>query len=133
MVAAIASYPFLECLEILASWDGIDAVLALGAAERGFKFPHNPDVKEPKEVVDTVNSILEFIEASTNTRSQTLDGIRSLVDTYGKPIDMVSIGTDASHKSYLEEYGIVSFPTPERAVRVLKQMCDYQNFLNSRE
>jgi len=133
MVAAIASDPFLNCLEILANWDGIDAIIALGAAERGFKFPHNPEVKEPKELVDTIHSILEFVDANKHTRSQTLDGIRSLVDRYGKPIIMVSIGTDASHKSYLEEYGIVSFPTPERAVRVITQMCNYQNFLNSRE
>ncbi len=133
MVAAIANDPFLECLEILANWDGIDAILALGAAERGFKFPHDPGVKEPKELVDTLHSILQFIESKKNDRSNTLEGIRSLVDSSGKPIIMVSIGTDASHKSYLEEYGIVSFPTPERAVRVLTQMCNYQKFLNSRE
>ena len=133
MVATIARDPFLECLEILANWDDIDAVIALGAAERGFKFPHSPEVKEPKELVDTIQSITQFIDSRKDARSKTLEGIRSLVDSSGKPIVMVSIGTDASHKSYLEEYGIVSFPTPERAVRVLTQMCNYQKFLNSRE
>lgn len=133
MVAAIATDPLLDCLEILADWDGADAVIALGGAERGFKFPCSEEVKEPKELVDTIQGIMEFIETKKDERNHTLDGIKSLVDKSGKPIIMVSIGTDASHKSYLEEYGVVSFPTPERAVRVLTQMCNYQNFLQSRE
>ncbi|MBW1983809.1 MAG: CoA-binding protein, partial [Deltaproteobacteria bacterium] len=133
MVATIAKDPFLDCLEILANWDGIDAVIALGAAERGFNYSYSDEVKEPKELIDTIHFIMEFIESRKDKRSKTLEGIRSLVDSSGKPIVMVSIGTDASHKSYLEEYGIVSFSTPERAVRVLTQMCNYQTFLNSRE
>lgn len=52
MVAAISSDPFLDCLEILAEWDGLDAVIALGAARISTKFKFSPEVTEPPELVE---------------------------------------------------------------------------------
>ena len=54
-----------------------------------------------------------------------------LVKQYHKPIIAVSLASEFSHRSFLEAFQVVSYPTPERAVRVLSHMVEYSRYLNS--
>ena len=56
--------------------------------------------------------------------------ISRLIRQTNKPIFAVNVNTPEKHKKVLLDYGVVSFPTPERAVRVLRLMAQYRNFLN---
>ncbi len=55
-------------------------------------------------------------------------GIKKLTDLTGKPIVAVSTGPDILHRATLQEYQVVSYPTPERAVRVMAHMVKYAAF-----
>jgi len=131
LVAAIEYDPFPDCLKMLAEWDGVDAVIALGAGLRSFPFQCSEEVRGPKELMDALASMEAFLKRGLDEADPVLLEIQKLVAQTGKPIISVSIGSDYSHREYTKRYQIVSFPTPERAVRVLGQMYKYRRFLNS--
>jgi acyl-CoA synthetase (NDP forming) len=133
LVAVIDNDPFPACLKMLAEWDGVDAVIALGAGLRSFSFQYSEELKGPKELMDALGSMEAFLKGNPDEDDPVMLRIRELIEQTGKPIISVSVGSEYSHKEYMEKYKIVSFPTPERAVRVLKQMYRYRRFLNSPE
>ncbi len=128
LVATIAFDPLPKCLRMLAEWDGVDAVIALGAGFRAFSYQAAEGIEGPKELVDTLDFMKKVLEEQSEQPDETLVEVAKLVKENGKPVISVSIGSDYAHKKYSERYGIVSYPTPERAVRVLKQMTDYYHF-----
>jgi len=132
LVATIAHDSYLDCLEILTEWDGIDAVIALGAGRRIAKYPYSKKVKGPQPVVDAIQMASQYLEEHAKRPDWMLGGIGKLIKRTGKPIIVVSIGPEASHRSNLYESQVVSYPTPERAVRVLWQMYRYRRFLDAR-
>ncbi|MBW2674481.1 MAG: hypothetical protein JRD89_13895 [Deltaproteobacteria bacterium] len=60
-----------------------------------------------------------------------MEQTRKLVEKTGKPIIVVTLGDYDNHKSDLMDHRVVSYPTPERAVRALKRMVEYRRFLDS--
>jgi acyl-CoA synthetase (NDP forming) len=62
---------------------------------------------------------------------EVLMNLGQMVKRYRKPIIAVSLASELSHRSFLEAFQVVSYPTPERAVRVLGHMVDYTRFLNT--
>ena len=128
MVATISNDPFLECLELLAGWDDIDAVIALGAVRAMIKFPFSKKVTGPPEVMDAITAALHFRKAMSAQPDAILTGIKNLTDLTGKPIVAVSTGLDTLHRATLQDYQVVSYPTPERAVRVMARMVEYAAF-----
>jgi len=133
MVATISHDPFLECLEILTNWEDIDAVIALGAVRATMKFPFSDKVTGPPEVLGAIETALEFRKAMTAQPDAILGGIKKLIDRTGKPIVAVSTGPDSLHRETLRDYQVVSYPTPERAVRVMAHMVDYAAFKGQNE
>jgi acyl-CoA synthetase (NDP forming) len=131
LVATISHDPYLDCLEILANWDGIDAVIALGAGRRAPKYSYSKDVTGPQPLVDAIHVVEQYFKDRAQKRDWMLEGIGKLIKRTGKPIIVVSIGPEALHRSNLYEFQVVSYPTPERAVRVLWQMYKYRRFLDS--
>jgi acyl-CoA synthetase (NDP forming) len=131
LVATISHDPYPECLEILSRWEGIDAIIALGAGRRGFTYRYSKDVTGPQEVMDAIRMASTFIEQRNQIPDEMLKGVRQLIVKSKKPIIVVAIGSEKSHKLNLADYQVVSYPTPERAVRVLWQMYKYSRFLNS--
>ncbi len=131
LVATIAHDPYLDCLEILAKWDGIDAVIALGAGRRAPKYSYSRKVTGPQPLVDAIKMVEQYFKNQANKRDWMLEGIGKLIKQTGKPIIVVSIGPETLHRSNLYEFQVVSYPTPERAVRVLWQMYKYRRFLDS--
>ncbi|NPU85220.1 MAG: CoA-binding protein [Syntrophaceae bacterium] len=120
----------LRVLEVLASWDGCDAVFHLGTGERGlfgakkagiFKMAHPEAVPEWLEDSDR---ILDGIYEQFVTHTI------ELMKKYGKPI----LGVSMNGKIVTDIDGGnlkgISFPTPERAVRVLARMVEYGKWLS---
>ncbi|MCK9274594.1 MAG: CoA-binding protein [Syntrophales bacterium] len=130
MAAVITSKPYLECLEILAQWDEVDAVIALGGSIQG-ALDFKNDVKGTEELKESLAFAREIAKDYAEKNDIVLDLARTLVDKTGKPIIMVTLGDYEDHKSDLTNHRVVSYPTPERAVRALARMVDYRRFLNS--
>jgi len=128
MVATISNDPFLECLELLAGWDDIDAVIALGAFRATIKFPISKNVTGPPEVMNAITAALRFRKSMSAQPDAIMAGIKKLTDLTGKPIVAVSTGPDILHRATLQDYQVVSYPTPERAVRVMAHMVEYAAF-----
>jgi len=131
MVATIAYDPYLDCLEILAQWDGIDAIIALGAGRRAPDYTYADDVRGTPQLMDAIKMAGQYFANRAKKPDLMLQGIKQLVNRTQKPIVVVAIGSEAVHKVNLENYRVVSYPTPERAVRVLRQMYKYSHFLDS--
>jgi acyl-CoA synthetase (NDP forming) len=131
LVATIAHDPYLECLEILAAWDGIDAILALGAKRGMDSYPYSKEVKEPKPLVEAISMATAVIQEYAQKPDKVLLNLGQLVKQYHKPIIAVSLASEFSHRSFLEAFQVVSYPTPERGVRVLSHMVDYRRYLDS--
>jgi acetyl coenzyme A synthetase (ADP forming)-like protein len=131
LVGTIANDPLPRCLELLAEWDGVDAVLALGSGFRAFSYQTSEEVTGPKELTDTMAMFKEYLAEKSQQPDDVLVQVSNMVSKTGKPIISVTIGSDYAHKEYSERYGIVSYSTPERAVRVLKHMVDYNRYLQS--
>jgi acyl-CoA synthetase (NDP forming) len=130
MAAVITPEPYLQCLEVLAGWDEVDAVIALGGSIQS-AMDFNTNVEGPKELKETLVFAREFAKKYTAQDDVVLDETRRLVDKTGKPIIVVTLGDYDNHKSDLMNHRVVSYPTPERAVRVLRRMVDYRHVLDT--
>ena len=130
MAAVITSDPYLKCMEILADWDEVDSVIALGGSIQS-AMDFNTTVEGPKELKETLAFAREFAKEYTAQDDVVLEETRRLVEKTGKPIIVVTLGDYDNHKSDLMDHRVVSYPTPERAVRALKRMVDYRRFLDS--
>lgn len=131
MVAVIDRDPYRECLDILANWDDVDSIIALGVGGRGELFRYSEEVQGTKELMEALAMSSQLIELRVKAQNETIKYIGELVKSSGKPIIAVSIGSNGTHRSNLGEYEVVSYPTPERAVRALKRMYEYSRFLHA--
>lgn len=131
MVATISHDPMTQIIRLLAEWDGVDSVIALGAGFRSFKIQHSSTTQFSKEVQESLDFLGDLRKQDADKPDPVLQYISDLVKETKKPIFSVSTGSDYAHKHYFENYEIVSYPTPERAVRVLKHMCEYGCYISS--
>ena len=129
LVATVANDPMPAIIRMIAEWDGVDAVIVLGAGFRSFEFEYDKELTEPPELMKAIGFMTELFSKSADKPDNILQLIADLVKQTGKPIISVSTGSQYSHKEFTEKYGIVSFPTPERAVRALKMMVDYHRVI----
>ena len=129
MVAVIRQKPFLECLEILANWEGVDAIITSGGTG-GMTLKSPERSKLPDEIkaslVDSSNPTMN----NPHRLDKTITRIKELMERTGKPIIDENLFPSEVDKDSSEPIKAVSFPTPERAVRVLHLMAEYRRFLN---
>lgn len=123
------------CLEELLKWDGCDAVIHLGIhGKRVLVNNMIESVVRTDPDMDTAtaeffkNSILEFEEEYTRY-------VAGLTQKYEKPVLGVSLLTDEISRTLYRadgyQYKSVFFPSPERAVKALWGMCQYEKWLKA--
>jgi len=130
MVAVITQKPFLECLEILANWDGIDAIITAGGSG-GMTVKSTKRSKLPDEIKAALVDFSNPASKYSRPKDKISLGIREMIEQTGKPIIELALFSSDLNGDPFEHDQPVSFPTPERAVRVLHLMVEYRNFLNS--
>ena len=130
MVAVIRQQPFLECLEILANWEGIDAIITSGGTG-GMTFKSPKRSRLPKEIKAALVNSSNPSKKNARNLNKTITHIKKLVERTGKPIIDENLFPSELNMDLFEPVQAVSFPTPERAVRVLHLMAEYRRFLNS--
>jgi acyl-CoA synthetase (NDP forming) len=122
----------LTVMEELLRWDGCDAVINLGIHGRRLmveRLATNVSKADP----DTDPALLESIRQTLAAYEIDYRAHAArLVERYDKPIFGVSLMTDKSDRTVYDVPGArvksVFYETPERAVRALAQMVDYQRF-----
>ncbi|MCK9392442.1 MAG: acetate--CoA ligase family protein [Syntrophales bacterium] len=123
----------LKVLETLVKWDQCDAVIHLGAVGRAYfvnnmiKSVSSADPNYPKEFLNL------GLEKELLGEKAFYETSAKLMETYGKPILGVILLEDENTKTVTDvpgsPYKGVAFLTPERAVKALAKMVDYQAWL----
>ena len=123
----------LKVLEILVKWDQCDAVIHLGAVGRAYfvnnmiKSVSSADPNYPREFLNM------GLEREATGEKAFYEKSAQLMEKYGKPILGVILLEDENTKAVTDVAGSpykgVAFLTPERAVKALAKMVDYQAWL----
>ncbi|MFH2098743.1 MAG: acetate--CoA ligase family protein, partial [Pseudomonadota bacterium] len=127
----------LTVSEVLAAWDGCDAVINLGIMGRRHalrRMISSAVAADP----DADPAFLEKLhQALTAFEMRYTEHLIRLMETYHKPILGVPLITDETDKTLLQfpdhDYAGVFFKTPERAVKALARMWEYKSFLEREE
>ncbi|MFC1825009.1 hypothetical protein ACFL9T_20070 [Thermodesulfobacteriota bacterium] len=130
MVGITEFEPFLECLEIMACWDGADAIIALaGMTGSWWKFDEKEELLERARID---RDILAKVEAAAEEQEGRTSALaRQLITETGKPILFVDVAFREAQLRSIQELRAISYSEPERAVGALKRMVDYKSYLDS--
>jgi len=128
MVAALGPEPIEACLKIIAQWDGVDAIIAAGAAG-GMAMQVPERSRLPEDYKKNLSQLFNPRQTHFRKLDETLELIKDLVKQKGKPIINLAFRRPDSDGEAPHDPAIVTFPTPERAVRVLRRMAEYQAYL----
>ncbi|MBW1990002.1 MAG: acetate--CoA ligase family protein, partial [Deltaproteobacteria bacterium] len=118
--------------ELLAAWDGCDAVINLGILGRRhglLRMVQSAVAADPGADADFLYMLHEHLGEFEQNYARHLIG---LMEKYEKPILSVPLITDDTDKTLLHfegrKYAGVAFKTPERAVKALSRMWEYRDF-----
>jgi len=128
MVAVISEGPFLECLDALASSDGTDAVISLGGAVGEHFIESFKDKRLAKHMGISEDELNAFADQYAKESDEIKEVTAYLMDKYKKPLLNVEIGGGTSTREDMMKFGFYVYPTPERAVRVLYKLYEYNMF-----
>lgn len=123
----------MKAIEVLAAWDGCDAIIHLGISGREY-------------LLETLLESINAVDSETDPQGsqKILLGLHKwghqyirhtveLMERYSKPILGVTLTSDPKKRSIYEvensKYNGVFFNSPERAVKALGHMCEYRDFL----
>ena len=123
----------MKAIEVLAAWDGCDAIIHLGISGREYL------LETLLGSITTVDSEADPQESKTILQGLHKWGHRyirhtvELMERYKKPILGVTLTADPEKPAIYEvensQYNGVFFTSPERAVTALGHMCEYRDFL----
>ena len=135
IVGEVDPYVTKTIIEELLKWDECDAVIHMGILgqkvmlRNGLEAAITADKKYDQQFMDDTLQMLALSE------KQFIENIGKLMEKYKKPvIGVYLLSDDTSHiitEVSSSRYKVVSFITPERAVKSLAQMCDYAKWLNT--
>jgi len=127
VAAGFVTYP---CLWPLMEDENLDAVMAINcvahpAAMREMTDNIPPSMRQKME---------ETFDAQENEELNALEKVLDYMHRYHKPFIVCRHASEELKKSHtykkLEESGILMYPTPERAAKVLAHLVEYSEYLN---
>ena len=134
VAAGFVTYP---CLWPMMEDEHIDAILSVGAIGMSgmWRMMGGLPMSMPAEVRDKAMKMMESMEAD---EMKNLEIAVEYMDKYRKPIIVTSLMLTADMKKTpviqkLEEAGLIMYPTPERAAKVLYHLCWYGEYLHRLE
>ncbi|MEW6265671.1 MAG: acetate--CoA ligase family protein [Thermodesulfobacteriota bacterium] len=127
----------LQTMRELMAWDGCDAVLNLGIMNRkiGLKkmiastMVADPDI-DPIQMDQILNFMIQY-------EKDYVALLVRLMEEHAKPVLGVSLSSDSDDRTVYDvpgaRYKGIFFPSPERAVKALAEMCEYERWLRREE
>lgn len=124
MVALISTEAYLKCLEMLISWEKVDAVISL-SGDAGPLSGILSDVKKRGEgLISSEN--MEKIDSQVSTASsQISQRAGQLVEIYKKPILAVGPNVVKGKEGGPVDFSFPQFRTPERAAKAAAKLYQY--------
>ncbi len=124
----------IRVIEMLAKWEGCDAIINLGIVGRRHMLSRLADSvqnADPTCEEGFMESVLRELE---EFETRYIYHIASLMETYQKPILGVNMLREQKDKTVYSfrdrQYKGVFFPTPEQAVKSLAKLFEYRRFLD---
>ncbi len=125
----------IKVIEALVKWNGCDAVINLGILGRRLLLQRLSESVREADTTITPEFLDSVRQALIAFDQQYIHHIVKLMERYQKPILGVSLLTDEQDKTVYRigesSYKGIFYPTPERAVRALAKMVEYQQFIHS--
>lgn len=123
----------VKVIKELMEWDGCDAVLNLGVMGRKWSYKSIIDSTLSTDPDADRERLARMMEEIIQFEDQYARLLVELMEQYQKPILGVSLATGGEdrtvHDVGSEKYKGIFFPSPERAVKVLAEMCEYRKWL----
>jgi acyl-CoA synthetase (NDP forming) len=121
-----------KCLEELLKWDGCDAVIHLGIHGKRVLVNNMAESVANSDPSVTREQVAAFKQGVLAIEADYTRFVVQMTHTYGKPVLGVSLLTDADSKTLyrfddLDHKGVF-FASPERAVKSLAAMVQYQEW-----
>ncbi|MBW2228150.1 MAG: acetate--CoA ligase family protein [Deltaproteobacteria bacterium] len=120
-------------VEELVKWDGCDALINLGILGRRIMLKNLGDSVLQADPAYSPEFIESMNRAHAEFETKYIEHIVMLMEKYQKPIIGVSLLTDEKDNTVYRvkgsQYKGVFFETPERAVKAIARMYEYQRFL----
>lgn len=127
----------LKIIEILAAWEGCDAIIHLGTLGRVFLTKNMADAVRMADPTVENHLLDKLIKNDQQAEAEFHRETCRLMDRHGKPIIGVYIMVQEGLRTVNEVPGYpfksIVFPTPERAVHALAKMVEYRNFLSAED
>ena len=128
-----AGFVTYDCLWPIMEDENVDAILAVGSIGMSVRWGMHRDLPlaMPSHIRDEAIKWTHLIE---HTELEELDTAIERMDQYRKPIIITGMMLthemkDAPVLKKLEENGLLVYPTPERAAKVLAHLCWYSDYL----
>lgn len=122
----------LTVMESLLAWDGCDAVINLGILGRRIFLKRLADAVEKADPSYQRDFLDQAVTLFSKFEAHYIESIVRLMETYAKPVFGVSLLTDETDVTVNQVAGsdlqAVFFETPERAVKAVARMVEYQRY-----
>ena len=128
MVATISTESYMECLELLISWDKVDGVISL-SGHAGPLAQIIPDVKERADTILPPEQFENMAQKVSIGRTQIYQRVCELVRKYQKPIFAVGSNVEGGNGS--SDLAVAQFRTPEGAAKATGALYQYYRYRKS--
>ncbi len=123
----------MKAIEVLAAWEGCDAVIHLGISGREYLLETLLEsIRKVDSAIDPKAS-QDILQGLQKWEHEYIKHTVKLMEKYKKPILGVTLTADPKKRAIYEvensKYNGVFFTSPERAVKALGHMCEYHDYL----
>jgi acyl-CoA synthetase (NDP forming) len=127
MVATISAKSYMECLELLISWDQVDGVISL-SGDAGPLARIIPDVKKKADPILPPEKLESISQQVSAVRTQIYQRVCGLIRKYQKPIFAVGSNVGGETGSGPSDFTLAQFRSPERAARAAGVLYRYDHY-----
>ena len=127
MVASMSMEAYLSCLEILISWEKVDAVISL-SGDAGPLSGILSDVKKKAEGFVPAENLKRISDEILAGRKKIYQRIYELIEIYKKPILAVGSNLVRGEKEARPDFSLPQFRTPERAAEAAGRLYQYSRY-----
>jgi len=119
MVATLGADSYVRCLELLISWEKVDAVISL-SGDTALLNAVLSDVQKRAEILIPPEKMEQVRQLASASRAQIYQRMGELMEKYGKPIFSVGANPPA--------FTFAQFRSPERAAKAAGKLYEYSRY-----
>ena len=130
MVATLGMEQYIKCLELLLSWEKVDAVISL-SGDAGPVARILSDVQKRGETLFPPEKMEKVMQQVSESRAQIYQRVDELIERYQKPIFAVGANLLRGKGASQSDFTFAQFRTPERAAKAAGKLYQYFRYRKS--